>query len=81
MTVGCHDLTGHAAGGVMLQTGVQYAVGNEVAQLVGMSLGHGFGCEKVIKEAHRRQEIRRGAKPRSIIQRKVGIGQIIICRL
>ena len=29
----------------------------------------------------RRQEIRRGAKPRSIIQRKVGIGQIIICRL
>ena len=36
VTVGCHDLTGHAAGGIMLQTGVQHAVGNKVAQLVGM---------------------------------------------
>ena len=42
VTVGCHDLTGHAAGGVMLQTGVQHAVGNEVAQLVGMPAHDGF---------------------------------------
>jgi len=42
VTVGCHNLTGHAAGGVMLQTGVQHAVGNEVAQLVGMTAHNGF---------------------------------------
>ena len=42
VTVGCHDLTGHAAGGIMLQTGVQHAVGNEVAQLVGMPAHNGF---------------------------------------
>ena len=42
VTVGCHDLTGHAAGGIMLQTGVQHAVGNEVAQLVGMPAHDGF---------------------------------------
>ena len=42
VTVGCHYLTGHAAGGIMLQTGVQHAVGNEVAQLVGMTAHDGF---------------------------------------
>ena len=42
VTVGCHYLTGHAAGGIMLQTGVQHAVGNEVAQLVGMPAHNGF---------------------------------------
>ena len=42
VTVGCHYLTGHAAGGIMLQTGVQHAVGNEVAQLVGMPAHDGF---------------------------------------
>jgi len=42
VTVGCHDLTGHAAGGIMLQTGVQHVVGNEVAQLVGMPAHNGF---------------------------------------
>lgn len=42
VTVGCHDLTSHAAGGIMLQTGVQHAVGNEVAQLVGMPAHNGF---------------------------------------
>ena len=42
VTVGCHYLTGHAAGGIMLQTGVQHAVGNEVAQLVGMAAHDGF---------------------------------------
>ena len=42
VTAGCHDLTGHAAGGIMLQTGVQHAVGNEVAQLVGMPAHDGF---------------------------------------
>ena len=42
VTVGCHDLTGHAAGGIILQTGVQHAVGNNVAQLVGMPAHDGF---------------------------------------
>ena len=42
VTVGCHDLTGHAAGRVMLQTSVQHTVGNEVAQLVGMPAHNGF---------------------------------------
>ena len=42
VTAGCHDLTGYTAGGVMLQTGVQHAVGNEVAQLVGMTAHNGF---------------------------------------
>ena len=42
VTVGCHYLTGHAAGGIMLQTGVQHAVGNKVAQLVGMPAHDGF---------------------------------------
>ena len=42
VTVGCHYLTGHAAGGIMLQTGVQHAVGNKVAQLVGMPAHNGF---------------------------------------
>ena len=46
VTVGCHDLTGHAAGGIMLQTGVQHAVGNEVAQLVGMPAHDGFSGVK-----------------------------------
>ena len=42
VTVCCHYLTGHAAGGIMLQTGVQHAVGNKVAQLVGMPAHDGF---------------------------------------
>ena len=47
VTVGCHYLTGHAAGGIMLQTGVQHAVGNKVAQLVGMPAHNGFGGVKM----------------------------------
>ena len=46
VTVCCHYLTGHAAGGIMLQTGVQHAVGNKVAQLVGMPAHDGFGGVK-----------------------------------
>ena len=36
-------LTGHAGHGVLGQNGVQHAVGNLVADLVGMTFGHGFG--------------------------------------
>ena len=46
VTVGCHDLAGHATGGIMLQTGIQHAVGNKVAQLVGMPTHDGFGGVK-----------------------------------
>ena len=42
VTVCCHYLTCHTAGGIMLQTGVQHVVGNEVAQLVGMPAHDGF---------------------------------------
>ena len=38
-------LAGHAALGVLGQDGVQHGVGDLVADLVGMSLGHGLGSE------------------------------------
>ena len=38
LTCGSHDLTGYMGGGVMLQTGIHYGVGNGVAELVRVAL-------------------------------------------
>ena len=41
-TGGHSGLAGHTGGGVLRQNGVQHRVGDLVADLVGMSFGHGF---------------------------------------
>ena len=38
LTCGSHDLTGYMGGGIMLQTGIHYGVGNGVAELVRVAL-------------------------------------------
>ena len=45
---GGHDLAGHTGGGVVLQAGVQDAVGNGVAQLVRVALGDRLGGQNVV---------------------------------
>ena len=41
-------LAGDAPLRVLLKDGVEHGVGDLVAYLIGMPLGHGFGCEKVM---------------------------------
>ena len=38
-------LAGHAAMGILLQNRVQNGIGDLIADLIGMSLGNGFGCK------------------------------------
>ncbi|MPM56028.1 hypothetical protein SDC9_102826 [bioreactor metagenome] len=45
--LGRHDLAGHARICIAAQTGIEYRVGDVIAQLVGMSLADTLGCEVV----------------------------------
>ena len=45
-------LAGHTAVGVLGQDGVQHRVGDLVADLIGMSLGHRFGRKEIMTHTH-----------------------------